>query len=128
MQAPYDREHGQGAGGGSSPEEQPARPAAAAPQQPSVDPYLAQSYRHDPYAERDPLAQDPGAVARAEVANAEAALERLDDAVMAAGLFILEHDDVVRESADGDGRLVEFESLVALRRFDFEEGHGSLSP
>ncbi|WP_165984635.1 murein biosynthesis integral membrane protein MurJ [Streptomyces sp. YIM 98790] len=47
MQAPYDREHGPEAGGG-----EPAGP-------PAHDPYLAQSYAHDPYAERDPLAQDP---------------------------------------------------------------------
>lgn len=59
MQAPYDREHGQGAGGVPHPEEPSARPPAAPPQRPSVDPYLAHSYQHDPYAERDPLAQDP---------------------------------------------------------------------
>ncbi|MDB1086245.1 murein biosynthesis integral membrane protein MurJ [Streptomyces sp. ACA25] len=47
MQAPYDREHGQTPGGSD--------PVAAGP----ADPYLADSYRHDPYAERDPLTQDP---------------------------------------------------------------------
>ncbi|SFD22154.1 murein biosynthesis integral membrane protein MurJ [Streptomyces aidingensis] len=66
MRAPYDREQGPGAGGGepAGPPGPDGRMPGPPPFQgqdgpPAADPYLAQSYTHDPYAGRDPLAQDP---------------------------------------------------------------------
>ncbi|GAA3860907.1 murein biosynthesis integral membrane protein MurJ [Streptomyces sedi] len=89
MQAPYDRERGQAPDGGDrsgwsehgpehggQPYAEPPHPGYdqnagyspyaqqpgqhQGPQQPGAyDPYLADSYGHDPYADRDPLAQDP---------------------------------------------------------------------
>ncbi|RMI42144.1 murein biosynthesis integral membrane protein MurJ [Streptomyces triticirhizae] len=56
----YDQHPGYGQQDGYPPPAQPAGPPPGQHQQhPGYDPYLADSYQHDPYADRDPLAQDP---------------------------------------------------------------------
>ncbi|MEV3989683.1 murein biosynthesis integral membrane protein MurJ [Streptomyces sp. NPDC049837] len=62
MNAPYDGDRGQGAGGGSAPsgEVPPATghvPPPATP--PAPDPYVQHAYEQDPYGSQDLSAQDP---------------------------------------------------------------------
>ncbi|WP_329400553.1 murein biosynthesis integral membrane protein MurJ [Streptomyces melanogenes] len=63
MNAPYDGDRGQGAGGGSasSGNTPPVPPYAeqVPPQQPVPDPYFQDAYGNDPYRAQDPYAQDP---------------------------------------------------------------------
>ncbi|OAR23818.1 murein biosynthesis integral membrane protein MurJ [Streptomyces sp. ERV7] len=63
MNAPYDGDRGQGAGGGSasSGNTPPVPPYAeqVPPQQPVPDPYFQDAYGHDPYRAQDLYAQDP---------------------------------------------------------------------
>ncbi|MFK8905784.1 murein biosynthesis integral membrane protein MurJ [Streptomyces sp. YS-3] len=63
MNAPYDGDRGQGAGGGSasSGNTPPVPPYAeqVPPQQPAPDPYFQDAYGNDPYRAQDPYAQDP---------------------------------------------------------------------
>ncbi|MET9799812.1 murein biosynthesis integral membrane protein MurJ [Streptomyces sp. NPDC006368] len=64
MNAPYDGDRGQGAGGGRAPSGgTPAPPPAgqvpAPAPPPAPDPYIQDVYDHDPYQDRDLAAQDP---------------------------------------------------------------------
>ncbi|GAA0618855.1 murein biosynthesis integral membrane protein MurJ [Streptomyces crystallinus] len=63
MNAPYDGDRGQGAGGGSasSGNTPPVPPYAeqVPPQQPVPDPYFQDAYGNDPYRAQDLYAQDP---------------------------------------------------------------------
>ncbi|GAA1358772.1 murein biosynthesis integral membrane protein MurJ [Streptomyces beijiangensis] len=62
MNAPYDGDRGQGAGGADPAGQVPAPPPAQDPyvQDPYVqDPYLQDAYDHDPYRAQDLTAQDP---------------------------------------------------------------------
>lgn len=59
MNAPYDGDRGQGAGGGGSPGG-PAVPPGSGEENPTPpDPYLQHAYDHDPYRAQDLAAQDP---------------------------------------------------------------------
>ncbi|MGW8883294.1 murein biosynthesis integral membrane protein MurJ [Streptomyces sp. NPDC055749] len=58
MNAPYDGDRGQGAGGGGSPGG-PAVPPDGYESPTPPDPYLQQAYDHDPYQAQDLAAQDP---------------------------------------------------------------------
>ncbi|WP_328398816.1 murein biosynthesis integral membrane protein MurJ [Streptomyces sp. NBC_00390] len=53
MNAPYDGDRGQGAGGGQVPSPQPA------PDPYTQDPYVQDAYAHDPFQAQDLAAQDP---------------------------------------------------------------------
>ncbi|MDT9681896.1 murein biosynthesis integral membrane protein MurJ [Streptomyces sp. TRM76323] len=64
MNAPYDGDRGQGAGGGSAPPGgTPPVPAPGDPQAPhnpyAQDPYVQDAYDHDPYRSYDLSSQDP---------------------------------------------------------------------
>ncbi|GGT21323.1 murein biosynthesis integral membrane protein MurJ [Streptomyces purpureus] len=64
MNAPYDGDRGQGAGGGTAPSPGPqAAPGAGHVPHPSSppapDPYVQDAYSHDPYRAQDLSAQDP---------------------------------------------------------------------
>ncbi|MCP3818115.1 murein biosynthesis integral membrane protein MurJ [Streptomyces sp. A3M-1-3] len=61
MNAPYDGDRGQGAGGtAATPGAVPGPPGQVpAPSPPAPDPYLQDAYDHDPYREQDLAAQDP---------------------------------------------------------------------
>ncbi|WP_274560535.1 murein biosynthesis integral membrane protein MurJ [Streptomyces spiramyceticus] len=65
MNAPYDGDRGQGAGGTAPSRGLPPEPTAAghvpSPQQPETaqDPYVQDAYSHDPYRSQDPSTQDP---------------------------------------------------------------------
>ncbi|WP_328911258.1 murein biosynthesis integral membrane protein MurJ [Streptomyces sp. NBC_00234] len=58
MNAPYDGDRGQGAGGGGSPGG-PAVPPDGYDSPTPPDPYLQHAYDHDPYRAQDLAAQDP---------------------------------------------------------------------
>ncbi|MYQ63249.1 putative peptidoglycan lipid II flippase, partial [Streptomyces sp. SolWspMP-5a-2] len=62
MNAPYDGDRGQGAGGSGHPEGPPPEDGQVPPQQPA-DPYLQDAYAPDPYRAKDLSAQDPVAEA-----------------------------------------------------------------
>ncbi|MEU9980398.1 murein biosynthesis integral membrane protein MurJ [Streptomyces sp. NPDC050856] len=64
MNAPYDGDRGQDAGGGTAPSggtppPPPGQPGQVPPPPPAPDPYLQHAYEYDPYQERDLAAQDP---------------------------------------------------------------------
>ncbi|MBK3538275.1 hypothetical protein JHN61_18965, partial [Streptomyces sp. MBT67] len=66
MNAPYDGDRGQGAGGAASPGGPPVPPGAgqdgSVPPDPYLqqpDPYLQHAYDDDPYRAQDLTAQDP---------------------------------------------------------------------
>ncbi|MEU8677410.1 murein biosynthesis integral membrane protein MurJ [Streptomyces sp. NPDC048560] len=58
MNAPYDGDRGQGAGGGGAPGG-PAVPPGSGENETPPDPYLQHAYDHDPYRAQDLAAQDP---------------------------------------------------------------------
>lgn len=62
MNAPYDGDRGQGAGGSGYPEGPPPEPGQVPPQ-PPADMYLQDAYDQDPYRAQDLSAQDPVAEA-----------------------------------------------------------------
>ncbi|QNE76216.1 murein biosynthesis integral membrane protein MurJ [Streptomyces finlayi] len=62
MNAPYDGDRGQGAGGGGSPGGSAVPPDSGESPTPP-DPYLQHAYDHDPYRAQDLAAQDPVAEA-----------------------------------------------------------------
>ncbi|MFG2554336.1 murein biosynthesis integral membrane protein MurJ [Streptomyces sp. NPDC048581] len=62
MNAPYDGDRGQAAGGSGHPEGPPPEPGQVPPQQPA-DMYLQDTYAQDPYRAQDLSAQDPVAEA-----------------------------------------------------------------
>ncbi|GAA3012224.1 murein biosynthesis integral membrane protein MurJ [Streptomyces fulvorobeus] len=62
MNAPYDGDRGQGAGGGGSPDGPTVPPGDHGSPVPP-DPYLQHAYEHDPYRAQDLTAQDPVAEA-----------------------------------------------------------------
>lgn len=62
MNAPYDGDRGQGAGGAGSSGGQPVPPGPGQDGE-ATDPYLQDAYEHDPYRARDLAAQDPVAEA-----------------------------------------------------------------
>ncbi|MFJ4687847.1 murein biosynthesis integral membrane protein MurJ [Streptomyces sp. NPDC088789] len=62
MNAPYDGERGQAAGGSGHPEDPQAEPGQVPPQH-AADMYLQDAYAQDPYREQDLAAQDPVAEA-----------------------------------------------------------------
>ncbi|NGO46224.1 hypothetical protein, partial [Streptomyces ureilyticus] len=61
MNAPYDGDRGQGAGGSGYPDDPPQGPPepGQVPPQPPADAYLQDAYGQDPYGVRDSAAQDP---------------------------------------------------------------------
>ncbi|MEU9893479.1 murein biosynthesis integral membrane protein MurJ [Streptomyces phaeochromogenes] len=61
MNAPYDGDRGQGAGGSGHPDDPPQGPPepGEVPQQPAPDVYLQDAYAQDPYRAQDLAAQDP---------------------------------------------------------------------
>ncbi|MFC8914324.1 murein biosynthesis integral membrane protein MurJ [Streptomyces sp. NPDC057116] len=61
MNAPYDGDRGQGAGGGSAPSGglPPAAGHVPPPATPAPDPYVQHAYEQDPYGSHDISAQDP---------------------------------------------------------------------
>ncbi|WP_228991866.1 murein biosynthesis integral membrane protein MurJ [Streptomyces sp. DH8] len=59
MNAPYDGDRGQGAGGAASPGGPPVPPDPHRDGPVPPDPYLQQAYEDDPYRDRDLAAQDP---------------------------------------------------------------------
>ncbi|WP_124264279.1 murein biosynthesis integral membrane protein MurJ [Streptomyces sp. ADI98-10] len=59
MNAPYDGDRGQGAGGAASPGGPPVPPGAGQDGSVPPDPYLQHAYEDDPYRARDLAAQDP---------------------------------------------------------------------
>lgn len=61
MNAPYDGDRGQGAGGSGYPDDPPQGPPepGQVPPQPPADMYLQDAYGQDPYGVRDLAAQDP---------------------------------------------------------------------
>lgn len=61
MNAPYDGDRGQGAGGSGHPDDPPQGPPepGEVPQQPAPDVYLQDAYAQDPYRAQDLTAQDP---------------------------------------------------------------------
>ncbi|WP_369377782.1 murein biosynthesis integral membrane protein MurJ [Streptomyces sp. cg36] len=63
MNAPYDGDRGQGAGGGSASSggtpPVPPYPGQVPPQQPVPEPYFQDTYNYDPYRAQDLSAQDP---------------------------------------------------------------------
>ncbi|PWS41125.1 murein biosynthesis integral membrane protein MurJ [Streptomyces sp. ZEA17I] len=59
MNAPYDGDRGQGAGGAGSPSGPPVPPGAGQGGQVPPDPYLQHAYEDDPYRAQDLAAQDP---------------------------------------------------------------------
>ncbi|MGA4865527.1 murein biosynthesis integral membrane protein MurJ [Streptomyces lavendulocolor] len=62
MNAPYDGDRGQGAGGGSAPSGEAFPAAGHVPppaQPPAPDPYVQHAYEQDPYGSHDLAAQDP---------------------------------------------------------------------
>ena len=61
MNAPYDGDRGQGAGGAGSSGGPPVPQGGGRPGDP--DPYLQHAYDHDPYRAQDLAAQDPVAEA-----------------------------------------------------------------
>ena len=62
MNAPYDGDRGQGAGGAGSSSGPPVPPGAGQDGE-APDPYLQHAYDHDPYRAQDLAAQDPVAEA-----------------------------------------------------------------
>lgn len=58
MNAPYDGDRGQGAGG-TEPSGGFPTPSETGPVDPAPDPYLQDAYSHDPYRAQDLSAQDP---------------------------------------------------------------------
>ncbi|MBA2945388.1 murein biosynthesis integral membrane protein MurJ [Streptomyces himalayensis] len=58
MNAPYDGDRGQGAGGSASSEGMPPGPPEGG-QGPAADLYFQDAYAHDPYRDQDLTAQDP---------------------------------------------------------------------
>ena len=62
MNAPYDGDRGQGAGGAGSSSGPPVPPRAGQEGE-APDPYLQHAYDHDPYRAQDLAAQDPVAEA-----------------------------------------------------------------
>ncbi|MDQ0951077.1 putative peptidoglycan lipid II flippase [Streptomyces phaeochromogenes] len=65
MNAPYDGDRGQGAGGSGHPDDPPQGPPepGEVPPQPAPDVYLQDAYAQDPYRAQDLAAQDPVAEA-----------------------------------------------------------------
>ncbi|MFJ7413169.1 murein biosynthesis integral membrane protein MurJ [Streptomyces sp. NPDC098077] len=59
MNAPYDGDRGQGAGGAASPGGPPVPPDAGRDGSEPPDPYLQHAYEDDPYRAQDLAAQDP---------------------------------------------------------------------
>ncbi|MFE3378647.1 murein biosynthesis integral membrane protein MurJ [Streptomyces anulatus] len=59
MNAPYDGDRGQGAGGAASPGGPPVPPGAGQDGSVPPDPYLQHAYEDDPYRAQDLAAQDP---------------------------------------------------------------------
>ncbi|MCX4675787.1 murein biosynthesis integral membrane protein MurJ [Streptomyces sp. NBC_01433] len=59
MNAPYDGDRGQGAGGAGSTGGPPVPPGAGQDGPVPPDPYLQHAYEHDPYRAQDLAAQDP---------------------------------------------------------------------
>ncbi|MFE0696762.1 murein biosynthesis integral membrane protein MurJ [Streptomyces sp. NPDC058869] len=59
MNAPYDGDRGQGAGGAASPGGPPVPPGAGRDGSAPPDPYLQHAYDDDPYRAQDLTAQDP---------------------------------------------------------------------
>ncbi|MBK3618448.1 hypothetical protein JHN50_28005, partial [Streptomyces sp. MBT98] len=59
MNAPYDGDRGQGAGGAASPGGPPVPPDAGQDGSVPPDPYLQHAYDEDPYRAQDLTAQDP---------------------------------------------------------------------
>ncbi|MFE3371139.1 murein biosynthesis integral membrane protein MurJ [Streptomyces sp. NPDC059173] len=59
MNAPYDGDRGQGAGGAASPGGPPVPPGAGRDGSTPPDPYLQHAYDDDPYRAQDLTAQDP---------------------------------------------------------------------
>ncbi|MGI5196626.1 murein biosynthesis integral membrane protein MurJ [Streptomyces sp. CA-288835] len=61
MNAPYDGDRGQGAGGSGYPDDPPQGPPepGQVPPQPPADAYLQDAYGQDPYGVRDRTTQDP---------------------------------------------------------------------
>ncbi|KPI07778.1 integral membrane protein MviN [Actinobacteria bacterium OK074] len=62
MNAPYNGDRGQAAGGSGYPEGPPPEPGQVPPE-PPADPYLQDAYQQDPYRAQDLSAQDPVAEA-----------------------------------------------------------------